>query len=454
MTKNIPILIFECANAHGGDFNILESTIAKFGAITYPNKHIKFQPFQPDTIALKDFPWYSTYQDLFLHKDKWALLIKATTSAFEGVWLDIFDRYGTDILSENIKDVIGIKLQASVLENLEIFSALRALNLTGKTLMLNVSGYDISDIERFICSFSQLNIDKLVLQIGHQAYPTEIKDTGLQKIKILRSAFPHLNVCIADHVAADDEMACILPLLGVAAGCSMVEKHICLDRATAKYDHFSALEPREMQLLANRLLVCPVILNGTFISISESKYLEKSIQVPVSAKHLIGGSMISHSDLIFRRTSQTGNTMHEIFDAQQRRMILAEDVAVNSAIKLSQLRPARVGVIVACRMKSSRLKNKATLSIAGLSSVERCLENCMAISQADIVVLATSFIEEDNILENFTLGGKAKLWRGDPDDVIHRYLGASDAYGIDVIIRVTADCPAVSSDNNVYTISI
>lgn len=118
----------------------------------------------------------------------------------------------------------------------------------------------------------------------------------------------------------------------------------------------------------------------------------------------------------------------------------------DSIINKSQLGSARIGVIVACRMKSSRLKQKAILPIAGRASVERCLDNCLQIPGADVVVLATSTLDEDSILENYTLGGKVKFWRGDPDDVIHRYLGACDAYGIDVIVRATADCPVVSPE--------
>lgn len=446
MTKNIPALIFECANAHGGDFELLKSTISRFKTITYPNKHIKFQPFHADTIALPDFSWYPTYLELLFHKDQWAELISDAAASFEGIWLDILDRYGIEVLAENIGKVAGIKLQASVLENMEILSALRALNLADKSLMLNISGYDISEIEQFVDSFSKLDIAELILQIGHQAYPTEIKDTGLQKTPILRAAFPHLQICIADHASAEDDLAGVVPLLGIAAGCSLVEKHVCLDRATAKYDHFSALEPQEIQILANRLTACPQVFNGAFISTSEHQYLAKTIQVPVAAKPLAAGTMVSASDIVFRRTSQTGNNLRELIGAQQQRRILAEPIGANATINLNQLRPARVGVIVACRMKSSRLKNKATLPIVGRASVERCLDNCLKISGAEVVVLATSTTNEDSILENYTLDGKVKFWRGDPDDVIHRYLDACDAYGIDVIVRVTADCPAVSHE--------
>ena len=104
----------------------------------------------------------------------------------------------------------------------------------------------------------------------------------------------------------------------------------------------------------------------------------------------------------------------------------------------------RVGVVVACRMKSSRLKKKAILPIAGVPSVERCLQNCLRFPYAGVVVLATSTLEDDAILKDYTLGGKVKFWRGAPDDVIKRYLGACEEYGIDVVIRVTADCPVVS----------
>jgi N,N'-diacetyllegionaminate synthase len=97
-------------------------------------------------------------------------------------------------------------------------------------------------------------------------------------------------------------------------------------------------------------------------------------------------------------------------------------------------------------LKSSRLKKKAILPIAGVPSVERCLQNCLRFPHAGVVVLATSTLEDDAILKDYTLGGKVKFWRGEPDDVIMRYLGACEEYGVNVVIRVTADCPVVSPE--------
>jgi N,N'-diacetyllegionaminate synthase len=74
------------------------------------------------------------------------------------------------------------------------------------------------------------------------------------------------------------------------------------------------------------------------------------------------------------------------------------------------------------------------------------LSNCLLFPHARSVILATSDLEEDRQLEDYTLGGRVKFWRGDPEDVIQRYLGVCKAYDIDVVIRVTADCPVVSPE--------
>jgi N,N'-diacetyllegionaminate synthase len=446
MEKTVPLLIFECANAHGGDFETLRETIARFSSIVYPDKHIKFQIFHPDKLSLPDYSWYPVYWELMFEPAQWSDLIRGAGEAFDGVWLDVSDRYGTEILAEHDRIVTGLKLQASVLENAEALAALRDVSLRGKSVILNVSGYAISEIESFARVFSGLEIAELILQVGHQAYPTRVEDTGLQKVRTLRAAFPGHRISIADHAPATDDLACILPLMAVGAGCSVVEKHVCLDRSDAKYDHFSSLEPREMQLLANRLAGCVAALDGPFISASERDYLAGSIQVPVAVRVLPAGSLISPSDVVFRRTAQSGLRLGEIVEVQERRSILANAVAEHSTVQARDLRPARVGVIVACRMKSSRLKQKALVPIEGRASVERCLDNCLAMPGVEVVVLATSTEEEDRVLEGHTLDGQVGFWRGDPDDVIQRYLGACEAYGIDVVVRVTADCPVASPE--------
>ena len=442
--QDLPVVIFECANAHSGDFSVLMSTIDEFSKIEYSKSHIKFQPLQADTISLSDFSSYDCYKELEFSKAQWIEIIHEAYRHFDGVWLDIFDVYGIDVLTENLSKIKGIKLQASVLFNYEVISRLSTLCISDKEMIVNVSGYDISEIENILEELTGIGVKKLILQIGFQSYPTHLDDTALQKIQILKSAFNKFEICIADHVSAEDEFACIIPLIAVSLGCCFVEKHICINRKDSKYDYYSSLEPNEMKILLNRLSVNSTIIGGCFVSRSEKKYLSNSMQIPISRKKLPKKSLISKSDLIYRRTSQVGISYSGIIEKQMNHNILSKDIDDTCSISEDCFKPARIGVIVACRMKSSRLKNKAILKINGVSSVERCLINSLKIPSANVVVLATSTTREDEVLKDYTLDGKVKFFQGEPDDVIKRYIAASDEHDIDVIIRVTADCPVIS----------
>lgn len=440
----MPYLLCEVANVHGGDSKHLTRIISEFKKTPYKRKGIKFQVFKPNKIALQDFEWYPVYEELFFSEDDWLAFIKDAKTAGD-VWIDVFDIYSIEILNKCIASIKGIKLQASILQNQEVFEALSKTNLSDKTLIINVSGFDVNQVALFIEKFSTIS-KEIVLQIGYQSYPTEVSDTGLQKIPILKAAFPNLKLCIADHADATSDFALHAPIYGVLLGCEYIEKHICLSRDISPYDKYSALEPDQIKLLCREINNVHNASVGRFIENAESEYLRKSIQVPVLKSNVKAGELLSPENLIYRRTSQNGINFDEIQAVQEKKYILNRKKTANSTIKLSDYSPAKIAVIVACRMKSTRLPKKAILPIAGIPSVERCLIQCTGISGVDNIILATSDLDLDNELENYTLSGKASLWRGDPEDVIGRYLGACNKFDLDVIIRITADCPLVIPD--------
>lgn len=439
-------LIFEVANTHGGKEENLFNLIEEYMKFNYDYKAIKFQPFKPDLIALPDYDWYNVYRELFFEKEIWRDVIRRVKDV-GGIWLDIFDKYGVEVYKNNMPYIDGIKLQASVLENLEVISVLSKVGINDKELLINISGYQLSDIEQLVNQFNhQLNPKKIIPQIGYQSYPTSLSDTGLQKIPVIKSTFPGFSISIADHSSAELPAAIDIPVWAVGLGCSYIEKHFCINRNDTKYDNFSALEPEEVNNLLEKLMVFSTATTGFFISASEKEYLKKTYQVPVLRCNLRKGSMVALSDLLYRRTGQSGLKLNEIKLLQSHGYILDQSVEKNSAVTENLYKKAIIGVLVACRMKSSRLKNKAIIPIHGIPAIERCLNNCLEISSASKVILTTSDFEEDEILKNYTINGKVDFWQGDPDDVIKRYLGACDHYGIDVIVRVTGDCPVVSKD--------
>jgi N,N'-diacetyllegionaminate synthase len=166
----------------------------------------------------------------------------------------------------------------------------------------------------------------------------------------------------------------------------------------------------------------------------------------VLSSAICAGTRIKPAHLIFRRTAQSGISWQEIDSLQRQRLVVKESKSIHQALSQNDFRPAHVAVIVAARMKSTRLKSKALLPIAGRASVERCLDQCLDVKGVDEVILATSVLDEDSILSNYLCENKAKFWAVDPNDVIARYLGACDAFDVDVVVRVTADCPLISPE--------
>lgn len=443
--NKLPYVIFEVANVHGGNREKLLQLVNAYKQIDYPKKAIKFQPLNPEKLALPDYQWFGVYQELYFEPNIWSEVI-GIAAEVGGVWLDIFDTYGVEILNANKHRIAGIKLQTSVLDNSELVAAISVAQIAQQRLLINVSGHEVSAIEQYIAKFEQIGAAEIILQTGFQSYPTAVADTGLQKIPVLLAAFPGIQLCIADHAPAELAVALQIPVWATLVGCTYVEKHFCTSRADAKYDYYSALEPDQFLHMLSSLYDLADATHGSFISESEENYLKKSYQAPIARHELVAGRLICLSDLLFRRTNQEGLTWGEIVSEQSRFSILARTIPHNATPRQSDYKKANIAAIVACRMKSSRLKEKAILPIRGVSSVERCLRNCLQMKNVDQVVLATSTVAEDRTLENYTLGGLAKFYAGEPEDVIQRYLGACDKFGIDVIVRVTADCPVVSPE--------
>jgi len=444
--NQLPHIILETANFHGGDAALLIRAVEEFSHLDYPGLGMKFHAFKPDNVALKDFSFYTTVKKFFINEKQWAKIIGLANQKHFKVWLDLFCVYGVQILEKNLDKIYGIKFQPSILDNLEIIDALKPLDLGDKELIINVSGLEISTIECSIEKFKEFNFKKIILQLGFQNYPTQIEDTSLKKIDILRAAFPGETLGYADHIDTALPFSRGFPVYAWLQGCTYLEKHICILRKETKYDFDSALEPGEIKEMTQEIQRVNRCFTTAFISENEKKYFEKTLQKPALNAPLRKGQLVADSDVIFRRTDKPGLNYKELKDLQGHFFILNRNVDRLETLSVKDFKKPRTAVIVAVRMKSTRLKQKAVLPIRGMSSIERCLDNCLKFPYVDEVILATSILEEDAVLRDHTRGGKVKFWQGDPEDVISRYLGACQAYGIDVVVRLTGDSPVVSPE--------
>lgn len=444
----IPYLIAEVANFHSGNIEKVHEIVDAISIIEYPRRRgIKFHPIAADALALPSFYAYDIYKRVGFSTSVWRDIITETAPHFD-IWLEMADINCVAVLAENSDNVTGMKLQASMLENEEVLGLLKSMDISEKRLLANISGFELSRIEELLIELAQVGFraDNITLQVGFQSYPTAIEDSQLNKLAVLSSAFPQYALGMADHVDATNPYALVLPAIAAASGCSLIEKHVCVDRATTEFDFFSALEPAEFAEMQRNLDSGARSFSSTFVNAAESAYLDKSRLLPCSGKEKRAGSLVGSRDVIYRRQGGQPISMPEIRRLQQEFRVLAKTHQRGDSFGEDSFRMARVGVVIACRMKSSRLRDKALLPLGGTPMIDRCIENCQRIQRANCVVLATSTVEQDAVLEGAAARTGCDFFRGDPDDVISRYLGVADIYDIDVIVRVTGDCPVVSPE--------
>ncbi len=436
--------IIEVANTHSGSKDYVLSLLDEFAH--FKGHGIKFQPLHPDRIATPDFTWYPVYQELFFSPEEWAEIIERA-GLTKNVWLDLFDTYGVEILKENLSKIFGIKLQASILYNEHVIDALSHADCSKLKLIVNISALSLSEIkERLNYLQNRIKPQEIFLEVGFQSYPTELEDSGLVKIQHLKDHFSN-PIVFADHIDGKLDDAVILPLIATLYGASYIEKHVMHSKLETKYDYFSSVNIDIYTALVSKVEAYSTLQGKSFINSKEVTYLANSIQKPIALKDIPKGKGLHLiNDLEFKRSNQDGLSVLEIKNLINQGYILAREIKKGATFKREDFKKAVIGVIIAGRLKSSRLKKKALLKIGEVTSVEKCIQSCLELPQVSYTVLATSTTDEDAELKDYTYAPQVIFHTGHPDDVIQRYLDIINRLDIDIIFRVTADMPFVSSE--------
>lgn len=102
-----------------------------------------------------------------------------------------------------------------------------------------------------------------------------------------------------------------------------------------------------------------------------------------------------------------------------------------------------VGAIIQARMGSSRLPGKVLMEIKGRPVIDYLFERLGYCKYLQIKLLATTTNREDDALVDYAINRSIPYFRGSEHDVLDRYYNAAKKFGIDHIMRITADCPLI-----------
>jgi len=102
--------------------------------------------------------------------------------------------------------------------------------------------------------------------------------------------------------------------------------------------------------------------------------------------------------------------------------------------------------IVQARMGSSRFPGKMMAELCGIPLMEWVLRRSAAANSFDGVVLATTNLEQDDILTTVADNIGVLTYRGSAEDVLGRFVEAAKTHAADVVVRICADRPLVAPE--------
>ena len=103
-----------------------------------------------------------------------------------------------------------------------------------------------------------------------------------------------------------------------------------------------------------------------------------------------------------------------------------------------------IGCIIQARMGSNRLPGKVMELLDEKNpSLYYTVSQIRNVKKLDKIIVATTNTKEDDIIFDFTKKMNIECFRGNEDDVLDRYYQCAKEYDLDIIIRITADCPLI-----------
>jgi pseudaminic acid synthase len=141
---------------------------------------------------------------------------------------------------------------------------------TGKPLIISTGMASLQEIEEAVLAARQAGAVQIALLKCTSAYPAPPEGMNLRTIPELSRRFD-VPVGLSDHT-----MDLVVPVVAVALGACIIEKHITLSRSAPGPDSAFSLEPREFKAMVDAVRTAEKALGQVHFGLSET---EKSSQV-------------------------------------------------------------------------------------------------------------------------------------------------------------------------------
>ncbi len=105
-----------------------------------------------------------------------------------------------------------------------------------------------------------------------------------------------------------------------------------------------------------------------------------------------------------------------------------------------------LAVIIQARLGSTRLPGKVMKKVLGKTLLAYLVERLRRTKTLKEIIVATTTASKDTPLARHAKSLGVRVFRGDEKDVLDRYYKAATAFKVDIIVRITADCPLMDPE--------
>ena len=273
MNLNKCFIIAELSANHGGELDIALETIR--AAKRSGADAIKIQTYTADTITLKSnkdcfkinqgTQWdgqylYDLYREASLPWEWHAKIFDVAkeeglicfSSPFDTSAVDLLEELKTPmykIASFEITDIPLIKYAAS----------------KGKPMIISTGIAEIEDIELAIETCKKVGNNDITILKCTSAYPADPSDANLLTIPDIKERFG-VKVGLSDHTMGSEG-----PIVAIALGATVIEKHFILDKAIGGADAHFSLDEKEFTEMTYAIRRAEQMLGGVDYKMTEKK---------------------------------------------------------------------------------------------------------------------------------------------------------------------------------------
>lgn len=309
-TNNNVYIIGELSANHNNDFDVAVKTVEAI-AVSGADA-IKVQTYKPESLTLNLNTGYFAPKTEGLWKGytPWELYTEASMpyewqpklqKVAHDLGLDFFsspfDKEGVEFLES--LNVPKYKIASFEITDIPLIEYTAS---KGKPMIISTGVAELADIDLAVKTCKKAGNHDITLLKCTSEYPSTFEAANLRTIPNLRETFG-VKVGVSDHT-----MGSTVPIVAVAMGATVVEKHFILDRSSGGPDSSFSMEPNEFRAMVNGVREAEASLGEINYEVSEkNKLRRRSLFV---AKDIKKGEIITEEHI---RSVRPGHGEHPIF---------------------------------------------------------------------------------------------------------------------------------------------